>query len=214
MSKRIAMLGGSFDPVHNGHLSLAENVQIELGYDKILFFPTSISPFKQDATPLANSERLTLLNYAVECNSHFAVDDFELRQQGVSYTIETIRYCYEQYHIDGKLGLIIGHDLLAHFYQWHEAETILQLVDLIVGQRPEKMVVKNGRKRVNSKSTSDARASNRIPPYIQLQNEALQISSTYIRTAIEQGKAWRYLVPEKVYNYIVEKRYYKHETKN
>ena len=95
---KIAILGGSFNPVHNGHLSLAENVYIELGFDVIVFFPAYISPFKQDAHIAPAHHRLAMLLEATKGNQHFLVDDFELNRQEVSYTIDTVRYCYSKYY--------------------------------------------------------------------------------------------------------------------
>lgn len=208
---RIAILGGSFNPVHNGHLSLAENVYTELGYERVLFFPAYISPFKKDAEMLPAEHRCKMLELVTEDNPRFDVDDFELRQAKVSYTIDTVKYCYKNYSLDGKLGLVVGMDLLASFYKWKDAEKLLQLVDLIVGNRPAKIVVENGLKiKLNNPEFlehSDSR-QNHFPDFKELENESLQISSSYIRTAIAQKKAWRYLVPEKIYQYILENRLY------
>lgn len=211
---KIAILGGSFNPVHNGHLSLAENVYLELGFDRIIFFPAYISPFKQNAQTVSAPHRLAMLEAATQDNPHFAVDDFELKRKEISYTIDTVRYCYERYSIDGKLGLIIGADLPENFYAWKDAETLLALTDLIVGNRPAKTMVENGKKITvkTTKKTSEAMPQQKsVPPFIQLQNETLQISSTYIRTAIAQNKAWRYLVQNSTYRYIRENGLYKNE---
>ena len=223
---KIAILGGSFDPVHNGHLALAENVRLELHYDKIIFFPAFISPFKQNKYgqneyELFAEQRRTMLLLATENNPYFAVDDFELRQKNISYTIDTVAYCYKTYPIDGKLGLIIGADLLNGFYAWKAADSLLASCELIVGMRPSKVVVQNGLKveiyDKNALAASDTATKRsaakttkpRIPPYTRLNNETLQISSTYIRTAIQQKKAWRYLVPDCIYRYIVQNELYR-----
>ncbi|MEL3907842.1 MAG: nicotinate (nicotinamide) nucleotide adenylyltransferase [Treponemataceae bacterium] len=205
---KTAILGGSFDPIHNGHLSLAENVYLELAYEKIIFFPAFVSPFKQTSKPLSKEDRLNMLILATENNPHFLVDDFELRKQGVSYTIETVEYCYKNYAIKGKLGLIIGADLLEKFYAWKDAKKLLSLVELIVGERPAKRTIVAGKK-VPLEKKKKLKFS--IPSFTQLKNESLQISSSYIRAAIAENKAWRYLVPEKIYDYIVNNGLYKNE---
>lgn len=211
---KIAILGGSFNPVHNGHLSLAENVYLELGFDRIIFFPAYISPFKQNAQTVSAPHRLAMLEAATQDNPHFAVDDFELKRKEISYTIDTVRYCYERYPIDGKLGLIIGADLPENFYAWKDAKTLLALTDLIVGNRPAKTMVENGKKitvKTTKKTSEVMQQQKSVPPFIQLQNETLQISSTYIRTAIAQNKAWRYLVQNSTYRYIRENGLYQNE---
>lgn len=205
---KIALLGGSFNPVHNGHLSLAENVIMELGYDKVVFVPAYISPFKQTHTMLDKAVRLRMLQLAIADNPSFEVDDFELKSEGVSYTIDTVRYFYKHYDVSGKPGLIIGADLLPAFSMWKNAEALSGLVELIVGRRPEKLVVADGVKR-HSTPEKTAQYNAPIPPYIRLQNETLQISSSYIRSAIREHKAWRYLVPESVYREIIKNGLYK-----
>lgn len=215
---KIAMLGGSFDPVHNGHLSLAENVYTELAYEKIIFFPAFISPFKKNANSISAEHRLKMLLLATETNKHFMLDDFELRQKKVSYTIDTVRYCYKHYSIEGKLGLVIGADLLEDFYSWKDAKSLLEKCDLIVGLRPKKTEEKNGlsvkaytktAERLTAYEKPFDTPKAKLPPYISLENESLQISSSYIRVAIQQKKAWRYLVPESVYRYIEENSLYR-----
>lgn len=206
---KIAILGGSFDPVHNGHLSLAENVYLELGYERIIFFPAFVSPFKQASKPLSKKDRLNMLILATEDNPRFSVDDFELERQGVSYTIDTVEYCYKNYTIEGKLGLIIGADLLENFYAWKDAEKLLSLTELIVGERPMKRTIVAGKKVPLAKKAKEQKFS--LPPFTQLKNESLQISSSYIRAAIAENKAWRYLVQEKIYEYITNKGLYKNE---
>lgn len=208
---KIAILGGSFNPVHNGHLSLAENVYIELGFDAIVFFPAYISPFKQDAHIAPAHHRLAMLLEATKGNPHFLVDDFELNRQEVSYTIDTVRYCYSKYPLTGKPGLIVGADLLENIYEWKDAETLFELTDLIIGKRPSESVCTKARKNLaENNKLANAPHIKRLK-FIELQNTALQISSTQIRNAISQKKAWRYLVQNSTYKYIEEEGLYKND---
>lgn len=203
---KLGIFGGSFDPIHIGHLNLAENVCSQLGYEKLIFFPAFISPFKQTQKACLSKYRLEMLFLATKKNPKFAVDGFELKRNEVSYTIDTVRYCYENYKFTGKLGLVIGNDLLQNFYEWKDAERLLELCDLIVGDRKVESV--------RATKLAELDYCHKVqkfqsPKHIIIENTILQISSSYIRSAILQNKSWRYLVPECVYEYINSKNLYK-----
>ena len=134
---KLAILGGTFNPVHIGHLMLAEDVRKEFGYDKILFIPACVPPHKAYNACVSDSDRLEMLRLATKDNPYFDVDDCELKRKGISYTIDTIYDLESRYQeqIEGKIGLIIGDDLLSGFESWHLAETLALRVRLIVGRR-------------------------------------------------------------------------------
>ena len=114
---RIAMLGGSFNPIHIGHCALADEVRLRLNYDKIIFVPAHISPFKQDVKPADDFHRIRMLKAVVRQNKAFDYDLCEIKRGGVSYTIDTLHYLTEKYSgkIEGRIGLIIGDDLVEGF---------------------------------------------------------------------------------------------------
>ena len=117
---RLAMLGGSYNPIHVGHLLLADEVCHRLGYDKILFVPVNIPPHKELALGAASWQRLDMIELAISGNPHFVVETCELERGGISYTYDTLEYLGKKYanKMEGKLGLIMGDDLVDGFEEW------------------------------------------------------------------------------------------------
>lgn len=184
----VAMLGGSFDPVHIGHLFIAEEVKLSLGYDRIIFVPAYQPPHK-DNRPEANDEaRLAMLRLAVNGREDFEIDSYEIDRQGVSYTIDTVAYLEDRLSVTGKLGLIIGDDLVDTFDTWKNADELSSRVDIIVATRD--MI--DGRQA----------HSGLLNGFRRIDNSPLPVSSSEIRERIRAGRAFRYLVPERVHDYI------------
>lgn len=189
---RIAILGGTFNPLHIGHLALADDVRARLGYDLILLVPANIPPHKALASGAGAEDRIEMLRRAVAGVDWLAVEDCEIRRGGVSYTIDTVRFLEEKYALvlEGKIGLVIGEDLVPGFSSWKQADDIAERTDIILAHRPG-----NGGTRFDR-------------PHLALENPLLTVSSSDIRLRISSGKSWRYLVPDPVYRYIVEHNLY------
>ncbi len=185
---RVALLGGSFDPVHIGHLFIAEEVRWQFGYDTILFVPAAQPPHKQQRPAADERQRLEMLELAVSDNPAFAVEPWELQQGGVSFTIDTVRHLSERYRY--PLGLIVGDDLVDTFDQWRSADELIRSTNIIVARR-------DNRRLPQLLSTATA-----------LDNSALAVSSSMIRERIGRRAAFRYLVPDSVYAYIQEHTLY------
>lgn len=189
---RTAILGGTFDPVHIGHLFMADEVLARLDYEQIRLVPARVPPHKQDAPGADASHRLQMLELAVEGRDQFVVDRFEVDQDGVSYTVKTLEYLISSGTVTGRPGLIIGEDLVPGFERWRDADRVADLADLILVRRPGTSGDRFGRK------------------HRSIDNLMLDISSTQIRTRVREGLPYRYLVPPTVYDYIRRHGLYAH----
>lgn len=196
---KIALLGGSFNPPHIGHLALADAVQKQFGYDAIIFVPANISPFKQDALNIANDERINLLRLAIDGNDAFKLELCEIERGGVSYTIDTVRYIKQKYakELSAPLGLIIGDDLVESFDKWKCANDLASEAQIIVARR-----------------TFLHKKIDFAYPHVQIQNALLPISSSDIRERIAHKKSYRYLLCKSVYEYIAKHNLYAKIDKN
>jgi nicotinate-nucleotide adenylyltransferase len=175
---RYAILGGSFNPVHLGHLFVADTVLSELNYDRIILVPAFQSPFKPgEMAAVPPRDRLDMLAASIAGDPRLTIDDCEIRRGGISYTIDTLRDIIGRYLPEGKPGLVLGDDLAADFPRWRNAGDIAELADIIIARR--------------------FRSGEQPWPYAcrQIANEVMEISSAAIRERIAGGKGWRSLVP-------------------
>ena len=194
---RLAVLGGSYNPIHIGHLMLADAVALRYGYDTIAFVPAFLSPFKDGHSGCTAEDRLAMVKLAIADNPAFYCEPGEIRRQGVSYTIDTLKFLKKKFpQCEGKIGLIIGDDLLEGFSGWREAEHIPDYADIIVGNRI-----------IDRYSTEQAASADKFPQ-LRVDNALLPVSSSGIRAAVKEKKSWRYLVPSAVYSYIKEHKLY------
>lgn len=204
---KLAVLGGSYNPIHIGHLMLADAVCRRYGYDTVAFVPAFLSPFKDGHDGCTAEDRLAMVELATADNPAFYCEPCEIQREGVSYTIDTLRYLKEKYpQCKEKVGLIIGDDLLEGLPRWHEAARIPHYADIIVGNR-----FSGQRSPVQgycSAGQGDAISVDGTFSYLPVDNALLPVSSSGIRKAIKTKKSWRYLVPPVVYAYIREYRLY------
>jgi nicotinate-nucleotide adenylyltransferase len=187
---KIAVLGGSFNPVHLGHLFLADEVLCGLGYDRLILVPAFESPFKPGIRGASAVDRLDMLAASIPGESRITVDDTEIRRKGISYTIDTILDILERYRPEGKPGLVLGDDLVRDFPRWKQAGDIANLADIIIARR---------------------HSAEPLPfpyPCRFLNNEIMMISSGMVRTRIQRGEGWRYLVSEGARIIIEDRRLY------
>jgi nicotinate-nucleotide adenylyltransferase len=189
---RLAILGGSFNPIHLGHLFLADAVLSELRYDRVVMVPAYISPFKLAAPGMEDSaqQRLEMITASITTDPRLSVDACEIRREGVSYTVETITDIISRYNPDGKPGLIIGDDLAGEFPKWYRSGEILSMADIIIARR-----VHSGGPEVPFPNT-------------QITNDIIEISSGAVREKIASNSAWRYLVPNAARIIIEDRKLY------
>ncbi len=186
---KIGVLGGTFNPVHNGHLILAQEAKEILCLDKIIFIPANLPPHKENVDIADQRDRLKMLKIAVRGNRDFSVSNMEIRRRGKSYTIDTIRALKDKYPND-TLYFIIGSDLLKYLDAWKDLNEIMGMVKFIAATRPG-FPLEN------------------IPDYIEtLSIRAVDISGFSVRRCIREHKSFRYLVPEGVYAYINKNKLY------
>ena len=177
---KIAILGGSFNPVHLGHLFLADSV-LSNGYDRIIIVPAFQSPFKQDVDAASPKDRLEMLYASITGDPRLSVDDCEIQREGISYTIDTIMEIKEKYKPHAKPGLILGDDLVETFHLWKNASFVAQETDIILARRLAQDL-STGQKEFPF-------------PHHRLNNEVMDISSRMVREKILKGENWRYLIP-------------------
>ncbi len=187
---RYLLVGGTFNPVHYGHLFLAEEVRTVLNYDKVLFIPTNLPVHKMLDDIVDAKFRLDMLKIALLPYREFDIEDCEIKRKGKSYTIDTVRELKEKYDWMEKPGFIIGDDLASTFETWKEADKLIEMIDLIVVHR-----VYQERISLNYK-------------HVYVDNFMIPISSSEIRNRLKDGRTVKFLVPDGVLNYIVKNELY------
>ena len=132
---KLGLFGGSFDPVHLGHLLVAQAAVEELGLDKLFFIPAAQSPFKPENQPAPTPVRLQLLRLALAGRTNCEIDDQEIRRGGISYTVDTLRDCAKKFP-GAKLFYLIGTDHVAKLNEWREPNELAKLAEFVVIPRP------------------------------------------------------------------------------
>jgi nicotinate-nucleotide adenylyltransferase len=199
---KLGVFGGTFNPVHVGHLRLAEDVREEFYLDAVVFIPTNIPPHKNIHDQIDSSHRLKMVQNAVTHNEHFLCDDVEIRRGGISYTIDTIDYIYGNYHFDDKPYFIVGSDLIADIESWKN-------IGLLVG-KIHFIVLLRGQKEINTGAMGLGSVSGdfKKEALVYYRKRRLEITSSEIRERIKSKKSIRYLVTDEVFHYIHKNKLY------
>ncbi len=190
--KRIGIYGGSFDPVHYGHLLLAESCREQVPLDEVWWVPARCSPFKRDQQSAAPNDRLTMLELATAGHDAFRVEPIEIEREGVSYTVETLEELSKR-HPDYRWFLLMGSDSLAGFPAWRSPDRILELATLVAVTRPATAVS------ANPPSPTEGEPD---VPHRRVEMPLVGISSTDLRTRVAAGRSIRYQTPSAVEAYI------------
>ncbi len=213
---RIAVFGGTFDPIHLGHLRVAEETFEGLGQDRVVFMPAFVAPHKEGRGAAEPEKRLEMARLAVEGNPNFEVSDAEIKRQSRSYTIDTVRELKEKGGKDLSLSLIVGTDSFNDITTWCEYERLFEMAGFIVVQRPGFPVKKPGEAlpvELARKFWYDAEREAYMCSYgtsiVYFSATHMAISSSDIRERVRDGSSIRYLVPEKVIEYIARHGLYK-----
>lgn len=202
MAESIGILGGTFDPIHYGHLRSALDVAEQFNLDQIRLIPSARPPHREQpqATP---EQRLLMLQLAVRNNDLFAVDDRELQREGASYTIDTL-YSLRQEFPESPLYLLLGTDAFLHIQTWHRWQELLEFAHIVVMQRPNDVLampepLNRWFQQHLGRDAEFEQLAGCIWPIVATQ---LDISATEIRNKIEQGLTPQFLLPDAVIQVI------------
>lgn len=194
----IGILGGTFDPIHIGHLVVAEEARVKLGLSEVLFVPAGQPWFKQDRYITAAVHRVEMVRRAVVDNPYFKLNTLEVDRPGPSYTVDTLTLLKDQLSSETSLFFILGRDTLAELPLWKEPRKVIQLCRLVVPPRLASRDMRHLGKAIPGL----------LERVIQLDMPVIGISSSEIRQRIAQGLSIRYLVPPGVEKYITEQKIY------
>lgn len=193
---KIGIYGGSFDPIHMGHLILAEHVRDTLGLSKVIFVPARVPPHAMSKTLAPDEHRLAMLTAATYDNPRFVCSDLELRRKGPSYTIDTIRELRRQYPND-ELLFIVGADSVRELPNWKAPEEIGGECPIVIGVRPgfDEGIFEELKGRLSAEFIQSLKDH-------FVETPSIGISSTDIRRRLSERKSIRHLVPAGVFDYI------------
>ncbi|MFH0797098.1 MAG: nicotinate-nucleotide adenylyltransferase [Candidatus Omnitrophota bacterium] len=189
----IGVLGGTFDPVHLGHLIIAERAREEVGLDKVIFVPAGIPPHRQEAEVSAE-HRYRMVALAAQRNPDFLASDVEINRDGPSYTYDTIQFFLNNYGKEVRIHLILGADAFQEVGSWYKIKELVPLVSFVVVPREGAIISENLPLAIN----------------FQFLNVGIfSVSAREIRQRIKAGRSIRYLVPDLVREYIGQYGLYK-----
>ena len=198
---RIGILGGTFDPVHLGHLIIAEEARVRLELDRVIFIPTG-HPWLKEQQPVAFGEdRLRMTELAIMSNSSFQGSSNEVDRDGPTYTVDTLKELKQELGSEAELHFILGMDALEQFDRWREPDKLLELCRLAIVNRPGYQAVD-----VNDLVGRYPQAGTRLT---LLNVPRIEISSTEIRQRVAEGRSIRYMVPGAVEGYISQHELYR-----
>ncbi len=201
--RKIGIMGGTFDPIHIGHLILAQSAYEQLELEKVLFIPAGKPPHKRDRHGASDEDRSCMVRMAIEDDPHFEISMIEMESAEYSYTYLTLKKLTEQMR-DCEFYFIIGQDSLETFSTWYKPEEIVKYAHIAAADRPDcdqdrmEALLQKNRELFHS-------------DFIGISCPDIQISSSELREMIAEGKCYRYFVPENVYRYIEKNSIYRIE---
>lgn len=198
--KKYGIFGGSFNPIHYGHLMICEYIKEEMGLDKVIFIPTGNPPHKE--LELSAEDRYEMVRLAISPNPDFEISDIETTRVKKSYTVDTIRELKKIYK-EEKLYFLIGLDSLFQLKTWMKIGDLSQEIEFVVALRPGYLDKEEVNKEIDFLRENFGTKINLI------KTPLYEISSTDLRDRIREGKSLRYLIPKKVLDYIEESGFYK-----
>jgi nicotinate-nucleotide adenylyltransferase len=197
-------MGGTFDPIHIGHLVTAEEARFQFRLEQVVFIPSARPPHKADSSQSPPEDRIRMVELAIEGNPFLSVSDIEVAREGLSYTIDTLRELHRDHGAGTELHFIAGADAILEILTWKNPEELLAESKFIAATRPGYPLEQLTEALPEFNSSGD----NAIKNVFAMEIPALAISASEIRERVAGGRPFRYLVPEKVWTYIKEKGLY------
>ena len=196
---RLGIMGGTFDPIHNGHLVAAEQAKGSLGLDMVVFMPAGSPAFKQHKRVTPGEDRFAMTLLAVADNPHFTASRFEVDRPGVTYTADTLSFLRELYPENVGLYFITGADAVVDIASWHDSARIAELATVVAATRP-------GYDLEAAQTAIDSSGVGFKVNYLEV--PALAISSSYLRERVRAQQSLRYLTQDTVIGYIEKRNIY------
>ncbi len=188
--KRIGIFGGTFNPIHIGHLVLAQTVYEQCKLDKIIFVPSNLPPLRKIKQLASAKDRYNMVKLAIKGNSDFVLSDFEIKREGKSYSIDTLEHFKDIYSKGTKLFFIIGGDNFAELRLWRDIDNIKKIVTFIVVNRPGSVV-------------RSSRAK-----HVLVAMPGIGVAASHLRKKIKKEQSIKYLAPNSVAQYIHSHKLY------
>ncbi|MDY6844531.1 MAG: nicotinate-nucleotide adenylyltransferase [Thermodesulfobacteriota bacterium] len=212
---KVGIIGGSFNPIHFGHLRMAEDMRETLGLSKVIFVPAKIPPHKEKKHIISASHRFNMVAIALSANPWFEISDIEIKREGISYSIDTINLLKKQFEDTTNLYLLMGMDSFREIHTWKNYEKLFTICNIAVMTRPgvcmesmDKMFPKDLVSAFHNLSHTEFCHRNGFR--VEFVNTTfLDISAHKIRGEIAKGKSVKYLLPPEVEGYIYQNGLYK-----
>ncbi|MBF7097218.1 nicotinate-nucleotide adenylyltransferase [Alkalibacter mobilis] len=198
---KIGILGGTFNPIHYGHLLLAESARDRLDLDKVIFIPTGNNPLKTTDYDIDAAHRYEMTKRGISGNDNFAVSDIEVKREGYTYTIDTLKELKKSYP-DDDIYFIVGADIVFEIDSWKRADEVLKMITLVTTFRPGYDQEKLDRRVEELREIYSTRIMKLFAP-------EMDISSSEIRSRVKHGYSIKYLLPDEVESYIYENNLYR-----
>ncbi|HKK95606.1 MAG TPA: nicotinate (nicotinamide) nucleotide adenylyltransferase [Anaerovoracaceae bacterium] len=197
---KIGIYGGTFDPLHKGHLSLARSAVDEMKLDKLIFLPAYIQPFKKDYKYTKGEHRVKMIELAISEYEKFQVSDYEIRKKDISYSYDTLSELRNM--VDGKIYFVMGDDSFVQLENWYKGKELLENYSFIVGSRP------GIPSDITEEYTNIYREKYSTEIYL-INNKLVDISATELRKALKTGKDVDKFLVDPVTEYINENKLYR-----
>jgi len=213
---RVGLFGGTFDPIHYGHLRAAEEIRQILSLNKIYFIPSAVPPHKKDSNITPAEDRLKMLRLAIEGNEHFGISEFELENKAPSYTVDTLEHLTVVYP-DLEFYFIVGNELFNQIESWKDYSRLFELCSFAVITRPGfsdldsnkiPLALKDDFRYYKKIENVISYTKSSLKDIVFTEIRGIEISSTDIRNFVKSKKSIKYLVPNKVEKFIITEKLY------